>query len=124
MIVREIVRKYTIVIAAAFMLAALATPQMASAQEAPDTWFIKGVVTSASGGTHNMQFAAPDEDQGGRLTVVVFRSKEQCEGARANDPNITGPLAMFAQVVRSRGDSVVVSCEKWQHPPIIKGEQI
>lgn len=86
---------------------------------APEVWFIKGIVT-ISGEDRETRFFVPGDN--GQPVVLSFASKDECEDASKNDPDIAGPLAMFKQTVASRGGVLVVTCERFVHPP--KGEQI
>lgn len=88
------------------------------AQATPTVWYIQGIVT-INGETTHTQFIVPDN---GQPALLVFDSKEKCDDARANDPDIAGPLAAFNEAVTSQGGTVVVTCEPFVHPP--KGETL
>lgn len=124
-IASTITRKDMIAVAAGLALAALALaiPKMASGQEATEMWFIKGIVTIKDEAPQETRFLIADNN--GKPVLLTFQSKDQCEGASKNDPDIAGPLALFKEAVVGRGGVLVVSCERFVHPAVPpKGEQI
>ena len=88
------------------------------AQETSQTlWFLQGVIAIPGQEDVRMRYAVPSEPgKESKPALLVFSSKEQCEMARATDPEISEPLVLLEAAAKKDGGTMTVTCERFVHP--------